>query len=45
MIIVDKTKRKVQILDLAVRADHRVEISQQTKTEKYQDLRRDLQKL
>ena len=45
VIIVDKTNRKVQILDLAVCADHRFEISQQTKTEKYQDVKRDLQKL
>ena len=45
VIIVDKTNRKVQILDLTVCADHRFEISQQTKTEKYQDVKRDLQKL
>ena len=44
-IIIDKTNRKTQIVDFAVSADHRLEISQQSKIENYQDLKCELQKL
>ena len=45
MVIVYKTRKKTQIVNFAVPADHRVEISQQRKTKSYQDLKRELQKL
>ena len=45
MIIIDKTSKKAQIVDFAVPADHRIKISQQRKTENYQILKRELQKL
>ena len=35
MIIIDKTSKKPQIVDFAVLADHRIEISQQRKIESY----------
>ena len=45
MIIIDKTSKKAKIVDFAVPADHRIEISQHRKIENYQDLKRELQKL
>ena len=45
MIILDKTNKKAQIVDFAVPADHRIEISQQRKIGNYQDLKHELQKL
>ena len=45
MIIIDKTSKKVQIVDFAVPVDQPIEISQKKKTESYQDLNRELQKL
>ena len=45
MIIIDKTSKKAQIVDFAVPANHRIEISQQKEIEHYQDLKRELQKL
>ena len=45
MIIIDKTSKKAQVIDFAVPADHRTEISQQRKIENYQDLKCELQKL
>ena len=45
MIIIDETSKKAQIVDFAVPADHRIEISQQRNIENYQDLKRELQKL
>ena len=44
MIIIDKTSRKAQGVDFAVPADQ-IKISQERKTENYQDLKRELQKL
>ena len=45
MIVIDKTSKRAQIVDCAVPADHRIEISQQRKIENYQDLKRELKKL
>ena len=45
MIVIDKTIKRAQIVDCAVPADYRIEISQQRKTENYQDLKRELKKL
>ena len=45
MIIIDKTSKKVQNVDFAIPADHRIEIYQQRKIENNQDLKRELQKL
>ena len=45
MIIIDKTSKKVQNIDSAIPADHRIEIYQQRKIENNQDLKRELQKL
>ena len=45
MIIIDKTSKKAQIVDFALPADYRIEISQQKKIENYQDLKHELQKL
>jgi len=42
MIIIDNKKRKANIVDFAVPADHRIEQSQQRKIE---DLKRELQKI
>ena len=45
MIIIDKNSKKTQVVDFAVPADHRIEVSQQRKIENFQDLKRELQKL
>ena len=45
MIIIDKTSKGAQIVDFGVPTDHCIEISQQRKTENYQDLKRELQKV
>ena len=42
MIVIDKTNKKAQIVDFAVPADHRIEVSKQRKIENYQDLKREL---
>ena len=45
MIIIDKTSKKTpQIVDFAVPAKHQIEISQQSKIENHQDLKRELKK-
>ena len=45
IIIIDKTSKKAKIVDFAVPAEHRIEISQHRKIENYEDLKRELQKL
>ena len=45
MIIIDKTNKKTQIVDFAVPADHRIEVSSQRKIESYQNLKCEVQKL
>ena len=45
MIIIDKNSKKTHVVDFAVPADHRIEVSQQRKIENFQDLKRELQKL
>ena len=45
IINLDKTNKKAQIGDFAVPTYHWIDISQQRKTENYQDLKRELRKL
>ena len=45
LIIINKEEKKCTIVDFAVPYDSRVETKQREKTEKYQDLRREIQKL
>ena len=42
LIIVDKERNTCQILDFAIPGDHRVEMKEKEKREKYQDLAREL---
>ena len=42
LIIVDKEKKICQIVDFAIPGDHRVEMKEREKREKYQDLAREL---
>ena len=41
LIIVDKERNTCQILDFAIPGDHRVEMKEKEKREKYQDLERE----
>ena len=45
LVVVDKTRRTCKITDFAVPGDSRIEEKEKEKTEKYQDLRRELQKI
>ena len=45
MVVVDKKRRTCKIIDFAVPGDSRIEDKEQEKIEKYQDLRRELQKI
>ena len=45
MVAVDKKERICKIIDFAVPGDSRIEEKEKDKIEKYQDLRRDLQKI
>ena len=45
MVVVDKKDRKCKIIDFAVLGYSRIEDKEKDKTEKYQDLGRDLQKI
>ena len=45
MVIVDKKLRICKIIDFAVPGDSRIEKKEKDKIEKYQDLRRELQKI
>ena len=45
MMIIDKENKLCLIVDFAVPSDHRIEIKEREKIEKYQDLKREVQKL
>ena len=45
LVVVDKKRRTCKIIDFAVPGDSRIEDKEQEKIEKYQDLRRELQKI
>ena len=45
MMIIDKENKLCLIVDFAVPSDHRIEIKEREKIEKYQDLKRGVQKL
>ena len=45
MVVVDKKRRTCKIIDFAVPGDSRIEEKEKEKIEKYQDLRRELQKI
>ena len=45
MVVVDKKERSCKIIDFAVPGDSRIEEKEKDKMEKYQDLRRKLQKM
>ena len=45
MVVVDKKERSCKIIDFAVPGDSRIEEKEKEKIEKYQDLRRELQKI
>ena len=45
MVVVDKKRRTCKIIDLAVPGDNRIEGKEKEKIEKYQDPRRELQKI
>ena len=45
LIVVDKKERSFKIIDFAVPGDSRIEEKEKDKIEKYQDLRRELQKI
>ena len=45
LVVVDKKKRTCKIIDFAVPGDSRTEEKEKEKVEKYQDLRRELQKI
>ena len=45
LVLVDKQERICKVIDFAVPGDSRIEEKEQDKIEKYQDLRRELQKI
>ena len=45
LVVVDKEERSCKIIDFAVPGDSRTEEKEKDKTEKYQNLRRELQKI
>ena len=45
MMIIDKDNKLCLIVDFAVPSDHRIDIKEREKIEKYQDLKREVQKL
>ena len=45
LVVVDKNRRTCKIIDFAVPDDSRIEEKEKEKTEKYQDLRWELQKI
>ena len=45
LVVVDKKERSCKIIDFAVSGDSRIEEKEKDKIEKYQDLRRELQKI
>ena len=45
LVVVDKKKKTCKIIDFAVQGDSRIERKEKEKIEKYQDLRREFQKI
>ena len=45
MIVVDKVNKYCEIIDFAIPYDSKIELKEQEKIEKYQDLRRELKKI
>ena len=45
LVVVDKKERSCKIIDFAVPGDSRIEEKEKDKIEKYQNLRRELQKI
>ena len=45
MVVVDKKRRTCKIIDFVVPGDSRIEEKENVKIEKYQDLRRELQRI
>ena len=45
MVVVDKKKRRCNIINFAVPGDSKIEEKEEDKTEKYQDLGRELKKI
>ena len=45
LVVVDKKERSCKIIDFAVPGDSRIEEKEKDKIEKYQDLRRELQRI
>ena len=45
IIVINKTEKKVQLIDIAVPADHRVNEKEKEKIDKYQELRIELERL
>ena len=45
LVVVDKKRRTCKIIDFAVPGDSRIEEKEKEKIGKYQDLRRELQKI
>ena len=45
LVVIDKKKRTCKIIDFAVPGDSRIKEKEKEKIEKYQDLRRELQKI
>ena len=45
LVVVDKKKKTCKIIDFAVQGDSRIEGKEKEKIEKYQDLRREFQKI
>ena len=45
MIVVDKVNKYCEIVDFAIPYDSKIELKEQEKIEKYQDLRRELKKI
>ena len=45
LVVVDKKRKTCKIIDFAVPGDNRTEEKEKEKIEKYQDLRRELQKI
>ena len=45
LVVVDKKRRTCKIIDSAIPGDNRIEVEEKEKIEKYQDVRRELEKI
>ena len=45
LVVVDKKRRTCKIIDSAIPGDSRIEVEEKEKIEKYQDVRRELEKI